>query len=245
MERYQADKHPPPLTGEEVLTTGPETRALVRLLGRVSVTPGGPDQRRCFLFDGLSTLFHFTGWLWGISHQGRSAREYPFELLLHRSLCDETRQTDLPSSFLQYTPSGDQKAPGLFIHQREHLHAFYLTTPAGQQQTSVIGFCLSRQRDPLEEREVRIVSTVLRGLPWLHAPLAERPPDRRMAPRLESIRKLLLNGLQRKEIAASLGLSIGTVNGYIKEIYQHYKVTSRTELFRLCSLHEKQQPSVR
>jgi DNA-binding CsgD family transcriptional regulator len=44
---------------------------------------------------------------------------------------------------------------------------------------------------------------------------------------------LLLLGLGRKEIADQIGISEGTVSGYIRGLYQHFGVNSQAELMRL------------
>jgi DNA-binding NarL/FixJ family response regulator len=57
-----------------------------------------------------------------------------------------------------------------------------------------------------------------------------RKPVKGLAPRLDRTLKKLLTGLSEKQIAADLELSFHTVHGYVKEIYQHFQVASRSEL---------------
>lgn len=51
-----------------------------------------------------------------------------------------------------------------------------------------------------------------------------------LPPRLAETLTHLLTGLPEKHIASTMGLSRHTVHGYIKQIYQHFDVSSRAEL---------------
>jgi DNA-binding CsgD family transcriptional regulator len=51
-----------------------------------------------------------------------------------------------------------------------------------------------------------------------------------LPPRCRLIINQLVHGMSRKEIAAHLGLSIHTVNGYAKEIFKYFAVHSQSEL---------------
>src|SRR5262249_16877355 len=52
----------------------------------------------------------------------------------------------------------------------------------------------------------------------------------RLSPRERQVLALLLDGAAPKQIATALGLSINTVNQYIRCIYRAYDVTTREEL---------------
>ena len=54
-----------------------------------------------------------------------------------------------------------------------------------------------------------------------------------LPPRQREVLVLLLRGDAPKQIAPSLGVSVHTVNEYIKEIHRHFDVSSRAELLAL------------
>ena len=55
------------------------------------------------------------------------------------------------------------------------------------------------------------------------------PPDYKLAPREKQVLELLVQGFLYKEIADQLGLSIPTVNCYIRSIYEKLQVHSRSQ----------------
>lgn len=55
----------------------------------------------------------------------------------------------------------------------------------------------------------------------------------KLSPRQGAVLDFLLTGQSEKEIAASLGLTVNTVHGYVKEIFRHLRVHSRHELMAL------------
>jgi DNA-binding CsgD family transcriptional regulator len=59
------------------------------------------------------------------------------------------------------------------------------------------------------------------------SPLTSRPPP---APRQRVTMNLLLQGETRTQIAAHLGISPHTAQGYIKAVLRHFGVHSRPEL---------------
>ncbi|CAN5855174.1 response regulator transcription factor [soil metagenome] len=52
----------------------------------------------------------------------------------------------------------------------------------------------------------------------------------RLSPRLRTVYDLLLLGLSNREIAAQLGLTVGTVKNYLHEVYRVLDVTSRAKV---------------
>jgi DNA-binding CsgD family transcriptional regulator len=55
-------------------------------------------------------------------------------------------------------------------------------------------------------------------------------PAYRLGSRLRQILNLLIQGQPRKEISSLLGVSIHTVNGYCKELYEKFNIHSQAEL---------------
>ncbi|HEY3789085.1 MAG TPA: helix-turn-helix transcriptional regulator [Urbifossiella sp.] len=56
------------------------------------------------------------------------------------------------------------------------------------------------------------------------------PSPAKLSPRMRQVLKCLLEGDSDKQVAARLGISTNTVNQYVKGIYSHFHVMSRTEL---------------
>jgi DNA-binding NarL/FixJ family response regulator len=51
----------------------------------------------------------------------------------------------------------------------------------------------------------------------------------KLSPREEEVLRLLAKGHRSKEIAAELGIVLGTVNTYVRNIYEKLHVRSRAE----------------
>jgi DNA-binding NarL/FixJ family response regulator len=67
---------------------------------------------------------------------------------------------------------------------------------------------------------------------WIYAldvPLAS-PEVLSLPPRPQQTLQYLLAGNSEKEIAANLGLALNTVHHYVKHLYRHFNVSSRSEL---------------
>lgn len=61
----------------------------------------------------------------------------------------------------------------------------------------------------------------------------DRLSPTRLAPRVRETLSCLLEGDSEKQVAARLNLSRETVHQYVKALYRHYRVASRTELLAL------------
>lgn len=72
--------------------------------------------------------------------------------------------------------------------------------------------------DPLDE------------LTTLHIPQLEKSG---LSPAQQRVLECALKGYSEKQIAATLGLSVHTVHNHMKQIYQHFKVHSRSELLAM------------
>ncbi len=105
-------------------------------------------------------------------------------------------------------------------------------TPGGD--VSVISMYRSHGVAEFDGREARIAHIVLAEVPWLHE--AGRQEEDRMkllpklSPRRRDVLNLVLEGHARKEMAAALGISTHTLDGYVKDIFRHFRVHSQVEL---------------
>lgn len=99
--------------------------------------------------------------------------------------------------------------------------------------TSVVGFYRPVSAPLFDDREARIAHIVLTEVGWLHEagmPHSAAKDVPKLPPRCRLILNQLVHGRARKEIAADLGISLHTVNDYLKQIYRHFGVRSQLEL---------------
>jgi len=76
---------------------------------------------------------------------------------------------------------------------------------------------------PMSSHIARKVVTAFRQ------PASGTGPDLRLSPREEEVLRLLARGHRSKEIADELGVGLGTVNTYVRHIYEKLHVRSRAE----------------
>lgn len=84
-------------------------------------------------------------------------------------------------------------------------------------------------------RNARMAHIVLAEVPWLHEVELNGDGEKMMilpklSPRRRVVLNLVLEGYSRKEMAADLGISIHTMDGYVKDIFRHFGVHSQAEL---------------
>ncbi|QQE10719.1 response regulator transcription factor [Planctomycetota bacterium] len=83
------------------------------------------------------------------------------------------------------------------------------------------------------DRDCLIYHVLTSEIDWLHRlelPNTEDPHHAQLAPRLQTVFALLMDGLTPKRIAHNLNLTENTVRTYIRQIYKHYDVSGRIEL---------------
>ena len=95
-----------------------------------------------------------------------------------------------------------------------------------------VGELLLSRRDgpPFSEREARMARWMAGEFPW--QPEGVQPVRSGFTRRERLVIDLLLQSHSRKEIAKRLGITVNTVQGYIKEIYRRFGVHSHAELLR-------------
>jgi DNA-binding NarL/FixJ family response regulator len=89
---------------------------------------------------------------------------------------------------------------------------------------------------PFSERERRLVDLFHRECRFLHEPAGDLSPAilRGLPPRLCEMLRGLVRGRSEKQLAADAGLSPHTVHDYVKALYRHFGVQSRSELLARC-----------
>jgi DNA-binding CsgD family transcriptional regulator len=86
---------------------------------------------------------------------------------------------------------------------------------------------------PFQAAELEILDLSLGGIRWLQPRISEAVPAQAfvdLTPRQRMVMIYLLDGLSRKQISSSLGVSLHTVNDHIKSLYDRFGVHSSTEL---------------
>ena len=105
--------------------------------------------------------------------------------------------------------------------------------PGRDGSISQIGIYRRPGRPEFTTRESRIAHIVLSEVPWLHDVTVS--PDlfsivTHLAPRQRITLNLLLEGQNRRQIASHLGLSLHTIDGYVKDVFRYFNVHSRPAL---------------
>jgi DNA-binding CsgD family transcriptional regulator len=84
---------------------------------------------------------------------------------------------------------------------------------------------------PFTREDCSLVNEFHSKLGWLYnKSTADHQADLPLAPRLVRVLEQLLPGYSEKQVAAQLGYSPHTVHTYVKAIYKHFGVNSRSEL---------------
>jgi DNA-binding NarL/FixJ family response regulator len=76
---------------------------------------------------------------------------------------------------------------------------------------------------PMSSHIARKVVTTFRQ------PINSEPSELKLSPREEAVLSLLAKGYRSKEVADELGIGLGTVNTYVRNIYEKLHVRSRAE----------------
>lgn len=102
----------------------------------------------------------------------------------------------------------------------------------------VVGLSLHRPwgARAFSSRERCLVDLFHRECQFLHEPESDLPPAilRGLPPRLCETLRGLARGCSEKQLAAEVGLSPHTVHDYVKALYRHFGVQSRSELLARC-----------
>lgn len=249
---------PPP--SPEFTLPESDVRAIVRLLGEITMARGTLAEAKQQLMTGLCSLIGADAWMWGVGQH--DPQNVPFYISFHRGNIDDERyarllhavnhpemagftrpfseelaRTGAHLTRLRQQINCDGSFKGSKAEQawlRANIDAVILSCkPLPDGGFSSIGIYRNADRPLFTEREARIAHILLSEVPWLH--LEGWPNERgesatKLYPRLRTVLNLLIEGWSRKQIADRLDLSLHTVNGYIKDVYDHFGVHSQAEL---------------
>lgn len=238
-----------------------DVRAIVRLLGEVSINPGDLPEKKRHLMDGLCRLVDADSWAWalatrmqpgelpvyvGFQHGGFSEEEFARYLAIHTRPEQASVTEPYARELVQHGTHITRTIQQIILDESKwdspiarawEECGFYAVCashmPVGQGAYSGIALYRRFGRPRFDSREARITHIVMSEVPWLH--YDGLPEDRSqkvntLSPRLWLVHECLLQSFSRKQIAANLGISINTVNGYVNDIFRHFGVQSHTEL---------------
>jgi DNA-binding CsgD family transcriptional regulator len=229
---------------------GLDVAAMLEIAFEVGVSDGPPRAKRRHLLQRLSALVNADAWLWALAPCG--ARDEPAEgvselqydgLATSESALAVVARHGLVLDrrcLLRPPPSGAEVRVDPELDPARRVEVAVGCGPGATG--SLVGLYRTSDKPGFSERDRRTAQLLLEGLPSLHRPVRgqeERAaPTLRLSPRQRSVLEGLLEGLSVKEVAASLGLSVHTVNDHRKELYRLLGVRSRVMLLRLFSAGE-------
>jgi DNA-binding CsgD family transcriptional regulator len=105
--------------------------------------------------------------------------------------------------------------------------------PLPNGDLSAVGIYRQVGEDAFDMRSARMAHIVLAEVPWLHE--TDWPEEKKallptLSPRRRTVLHLMLEGQSRKEMAATMGISVHTLDGYVKDIFRHFRAHSQAEL---------------
>ena len=233
---------------------------VVRILSEIATMEGSLDEKRVRLMTEIALLLDTDTWIWGFSpllepgkqpvylfqntggfDEKRMSRllmavEHPDTGLMTAPLAQAMVESGTHVTRLRQDIVPDERflnSPALPLWKDANVGPIMLSFRPQEQGTSVAAFYRPVSAPSFTAREARIAHIVLTGVPWLH--VASKPPEPaheipKLPPRCRLILSQIVAGRARKEIAADLGLSLHTVNDYIKQIFKHFDVHSQTQL---------------
>jgi len=199
-------------------------RVIVRLLGEAAAIQGGLMQKKLYLLDGLCNFVGSREWAWALTSTNGEAASFFLRRKIGESF-DVPRELPETSESIGRMDFFHDHPPSLIICSA------LTVNPHIESKILLL-------RDPngpaFSKRETHLASLVLDEIPWLHWRnwKTPAPSHSRLSPRLQWTMDLLLLGLGRKEIADQMGISEGTVSGYIRKLYHQFGVNSQAELMR-------------
>ena len=250
----------PDMNLENSPITEDDFRAVVRILGDVSAMDTTPDEKRNYLMRELGLLLDVDTWLWGVSpllEPGKQpvylfqnaggidedrmalmlkAIEHPDTGAMTASIAQAMIESGHVTRLRQDVIDNDwflNSAANPYWCAANVGPILFSLRPIPEVGTSVIAFYRPVSAPLFTPREARIAHIVLSEVSWLHEagmPHAAAKPIPKLPPRCRLILLQIVAGRSRKEIAADLGLSLHTVNDYLKQIFRHFGVHSQTQL---------------
>jgi len=200
-----------------------DLRAIVRLLGETAALPGGLMGKKVYLLDGLCDIAGSMEWVWTLTSTNTSASSFSLKRKIGETFHWPLELPEEPG------PVGDPPP------EPPPSHTISSTANLSPHTQSTILLLRNPGEPAYSRRECNLALLVLDEIPWLHWREWKnlQPLRPKLSPRLQWTMDLLQLGLGRKEIAGQIGISEGTISGYMRELYQQFGVNSQAELMRI------------
>lgn len=236
-----------------------KVREIIKILGETIGLEGDSLSRKRHLMERLCHMVHADCWTWSLGfHPYDSSLHFLLKLhggFDHSSLAmwtvaiEKTELRALLAGIVEAAVHSDQ-----IIIQKSNDPACQLPDPSALEESwqsakigayllavwplpdgsiSIVGLYRALGAAPFERQDSNIARMLLSEIPWLHqdkSPPSAIDPDVPLHPRHRTILNLLVQAWSRKMISAELGIATDTVQGYVKDIYRHFKVHSQPEL---------------
>jgi DNA-binding CsgD family transcriptional regulator len=214
----------------------PDIKAMIRLLGEVSLSPGDLIQKKRFLLTGLCELIDADLWQWTLErYAGHQKEAACLDLMSGNSTASQLAIKVNGHSGIALDASASQPD--------KDRHLTFTVRQISNDTISTISMVRNPGRRPFSPREVKIAQIILSEISWLHVQSStpeEKPFGAILTPRQRATLIYLTDGLGRDAIAEKLKISPHTVHGYIKDIYRLYRVNSRASLLKQFSALRKE-----
>ncbi|HKD09587.1 MAG TPA: response regulator transcription factor [Bryobacteraceae bacterium] len=109
--------------------------------------------------------------------------------------------------------------------------------PAFMREAARAGAVAHLQKSAGPEELIEAIRQAHRGVRLLQCDEDEATPPQPLTDREKEVLQLIVEGKTRREVAASLGISVGTVNSHLQRIQRRLQVSTTFELIR-CAIRE-------
>lgn len=210
---------------------------LLRLSNLLHRHPSHPAARKQELLDGLAGLVGAAVGASVVAHLGADGRPAAISVTLKRP---ESRKPLVQEKNAESHPLVEEihrrlRAPASREDSRRRDPAILCSVVRLDRPRASAGVALARRagdRRPFTPRDDTLVSLFHQEMRWIYQfdlPLMS-PEVAPLSPRMRQTLQFLLAGASEREIAAHIGLSLNTVHHYVKQLYRHFGVSSRSQL---------------
>ena len=202
------------------------------LLGNSVTLSGKPAENRLLLLDGLCDLVGAGAWAKVVYEEPLKTAAEP------RIVCQEVTCSYklIEMGAVRNGTRGRLSDLALKTGKRRVAKPICARRRLPDGRSIAIVFFKDPSAPSFSERDRRLAGIVLEEVEWLYETMDSKVPEvgvfPEMAPQLRETFHLLRLGCDRKVIAGRLGISPGTVAGYVKTVYRKTGVSSQLELMR-------------
>lgn len=207
---------------------------MLRLMNRLHRMPRDPALRKRELLDGMSAMVSADGGACAVLHVNGDPSPRVLSATMSRRP-GRRPTTESTDALMARITAAVHRASRRRRDPWTHADDSEITTVVriGRHDTFG-GLTLTRRRGQrgFDRHDHLIVDAFHSEVSWVYEldlPLAS-PQVVQLAPRARETLQFLLAGMSEKEVADRLKLSPNTVHHYVKQLYRHFDVSSRSEL---------------